>query len=96
VGYAQFAQAMIKAASCCPYSSPSVAHDSCLKLTSWPIVRGNCLRITFEFAGLIGGELVLVSTGVASAAPLADEGERFALAALGRVGRTPGSLLAVC
>jgi hypothetical protein len=73
VGYAQFAQAMIKAASCCPYSSPSVAHDSCLKLTSWPIVRGNCLRITFEFAGLIGGELVLVSTGVASAAPLADE-----------------------
>ena len=56
----------------------------------------NCLRITFEFAGLIGGELVLVSTGVASAAPLADEGERFALAALGRVGRTPGSLLAVC
>ena len=54
------------------------------------------MRITFEFAGLIGGELVLVSTGVASAAPLAGEGERFALAAPGRVGRTPGSLLAVC
>ena len=60
VGYAQFAQLMIKDSPAVPPSvAPCSAHDSCLS-ESYPIVRGNCLRITFEFAGLIGGELVCI------------------------------------